>query len=294
MTAARTWLLLAPLPAIVLGAAVADTLSVPIRVFALNLLALLLGGATSLALMRASLELRARVLRWLPWLAFLALLATLVFPGIEHVHRWLSLGPIRLHASAAFLPWVLGGLASSSERARANSLALALGAQLIHLAQPDAAQATALALGLLPLLWSGTLVRRGTGLALAGVFLMLAAGSWTRADPLLAVDHVERVLVLAFSRGVLWTLAAGVAGALVFVPLILSLRRTSTAPPGFGLSVTLYFTTTLGVTFLGNFPVPVMGAGAGPVLGWYAMVTLLFALPPRVDTRGTVKAAPGV
>ncbi|MCY1081069.1 hypothetical protein [Archangium lansingense] len=287
LLAPRTWLLLAPLPAIALGAAVANTLSVPARVFAPNLLAVLVGGAIALTLPRAGAGPRARVLQWLPGLAFLALLATLLSPGSEHVHRWISFGPVRLHASAAFLPWILGGLMSSSARARAFGLALALGAQLIHLAQPDAAQATALALGLLPLLANGTLVRRGTGLALAGVFLLLAAASWTRADPLLAVDHVERVLVLASSRGALWILAAGVAGGLLFLPLLLALGRPSTAPAGWGLGFTLYFATTLGVTFLGNFPVPVMGAGAGPVLGWYAMVAMLFAGLPTPDSLKT-------
>ncbi|WPB75782.1 hypothetical protein KYC5002_43170 [Archangium violaceum] len=39
------------------------------------------------------------------------------------------------------------------------------------------------------------------------------------------------------------------------------------------------------MTFLGNFPVSVMGAGAGPVLGWYAMVAMLFAGSPIPDIR---------
>ena len=273
--ASRNGLLLAPLPAIALGAAVAERLSVPLRVFAPNLLAVLLGATTAWVLSRVGAGTRARVIPALSVLAFVLLLATLGSPGMDGVHRWLPLGPLRLHASAAFLPWLLGGLVSPSARARMFSLALVLGAQLVHLAQPDAAQATALAVGLLPLLPRGTLPRRGLGLALAGLFLLLAAASWTRADPLAPVDYVERVLVLAISSGPLWTLAAGVAGGLLFLPLLLEARRSGTAHPEAGLAFALYFATTLGVTFLGHFPVPVMGAGAGPVLGWYAMVTLL-------------------
>lgn len=285
-SAPRTWPLLAPLPAIALGAAVAERLSVPLWVFAPNLLAVLLGAFIAWMLPQVGPGPQARARQGLSVLAFVLLLATLVSPGLDGVHRWISLGPLRLHASAAFLPWLLGGLASSSTWARTFGLALVVGAQLVHLAQPDAAQATALALSLLPLLVRGRLVRRGIGLALAGLLLLLAAASWTRADPLVPVAHVERVLVLVFSWGPLWTLAAGVAGCLLFLPLLLERRRSGTLPPKWSLAFTLYLATTLGVTFLGNFPVPVMGAGAGSVLGWYAMVTSLL-LPTSTSTAGS-------
>ena len=273
--APRSWLLLAPLPAIALGAAVAQRLSVPLRVFAPNLIAVLLGGALAWGLSRAGPEARARGLRVLGVLAFVFLLATLRSAGMDGVHRWISLGPVRLQASAAFLPWLLAGVGVSAPRLRALGLALVLGAQLVHLAQPDAAQATALALGLLPLLVGGTLVRRGTGLALAAALLLLAAASWTRVDPLAPVDHVERVLRLAFSWGPLWSLAAVIAQGLLLLPWVLARGQPGEAAARGRLAFALYFATTVGVTFLGPFPVPVMGAGAGPVLGWYALVTLL-------------------
>ncbi|WP_233585080.1 hypothetical protein [Corallococcus sp. CA054B] len=42
-------------------------------------------------------------------------------------------------------------------------------------------------------------------------------------------------------------------------------------------SLVVYIAATLGVTTLGNFPVPVMGAGAGLILGWYAATGILAA-----------------
>jgi hypothetical protein len=41
------------------------------------------------------------------------------------------------------------------------------------------------------------------------------------------------------------------------------------------LAIAAYFLGTLAVTEWGNYPVPVMGAGAGPVLGWYAALGIL-------------------
>jgi hypothetical protein len=35
-----------------------------------------------------------------------------------------------------------------------------------------------------------------------------------------------------------------------------------------------YFLASFVVPFVGNFPVPVFGAGAGPVLGWYALLSV--------------------
>jgi hypothetical protein len=49
--------------------------------------------------------------------------------------------------------------------------------------------------------------------------------------------------------------------------------RSEAAPLAASLAV--YFTATIAVTELGDFPVPVVGAGAGPVLGWYSLLGIL-------------------
>ncbi|WP_240359657.1 hypothetical protein [Pyxidicoccus trucidator] len=206
--------------------------------------------------------------------AFLAVAATLVFAGLDGVHRWIPLGPLRLNASASFLPWILGGLAASSAKARAMAVALVLGAQLVHVAQPDAGQATALAVGTVAMLAGGTVLRGWAQVAVGVTVVALAVCAWLRVDPLAPVDHVERILMLAFSHGVPWAGAVIVAGSMLLAPMVIAVRSQEGASARLALSLALYFGTTLGVTFLGNFPVPVIGAGAGPVLGWYAAAFL--------------------
>ncbi|HVX94676.1 MAG TPA: hypothetical protein VHK47_07185 [Polyangia bacterium] len=93
---------------------------------------------------------------------------------------------------------------------------------------------------------------------------LFAGATWLRPDPLPAVDHVERILGLAWSSGALTTAAALAAIGALFVSL--PIARAPTAG--------LYLGVAFAVTFLGNFPVPVLGAGAGPVLGWYALAAL--------------------
>jgi len=59
---------------------------------------------------------------------------------------------VRLNISAAFVPWLALGFLGSTPGARSLSIVLMGVTQLIHFAQPDAAQATALAAGALPVL----------------------------------------------------------------------------------------------------------------------------------------------
>lgn len=100
----------------------------------------------------------------------------------------------------------------------------------------------------LPVLTGGAIVNRRIGVPVAAVLLAIAAATWSRPDPLPPLDHVERILVLTASRGAPWLLGAALANRVM-------------------------------ATFFGNFPVPVFGAGAGPILGWYALPTTLHSAP---------------
>jgi cell division protein FtsW (lipid II flippase) len=286
------WLLLAPLPAIGVGAAVAREIHVPVTAFLPNLVALVVGGCATLCFLRVSSNTRQRLLRWLSIAGFLAIAATLVGAGLQGVHRWLSIGALQLNASAAFLPWILGGLASHSPRDRALGLSLVFAVQLVHFAQPDAAQATALAVGMVPIIVDQRLAHSRAALIVGAASLIIVACTWMRADPLPAVDHVERILVLAFSQSMASAVTALAVMAALFAPMVFALRTRLVVARSLGLAFVLYLGTLVGMTFLGNFPVPVMGAGAGPVLGWCAILAVLALGTPvrRLDGGPPVAA----
>ena len=67
------------------------------------------------------------------------------------------------------------------------------------IAQPDASQATALAVVALAAAWSFHASQRSR-LILAALFVGGAAWAWLRPDPLAPVPHVEGVIGLAFSQ----------------------------------------------------------------------------------------------
>jgi len=267
----RAWLVLAPVPAALVGMAASGA---PPVVFLPSLVAWAAGAAAVLAL--PSMRARRRDLTaWAPPFALLVIAATLLAPGLDGVHRWLTVGPVRLNASTALLPWLVVALGNGDARVRWRALACACVAQVVHVAQPDAAQASVLALASLPLLAIAREQDRWPTLLGVGLLVGLAAAAWTRPDPLPALDHVERVLVLAAARGPLWIGAALAAGLALFLPVASALTHPDRERRHLGAIVALYLAAAFAATFVGHFPVPIFGAGAGPILGWFAFALAL-------------------
>jgi hypothetical protein len=275
---------------------VASRAGVPPMAFAPNVLAALAGWGACLLLAG-----RSGVARLAPWLALAAVAATLLGPGADGVHRWLRLGPLHLNASAALVPWLLLGLTSEVRGAREQAVVAALLVQLLHLAQPDAAQATALALGVAPALGSRGFVRAGVGLPALALLAGLAALAWLRLDGLPAVAHVEGILALARQQGAPTLLGALAALGLALLPLALPLRSGDPSVRRMAAGASLYLLGSVASTLYGSFPVPLVGAGAGPVLGWYGLALAVgtttgrraAGLPrPALTPRGSPGVAP--
>ncbi|WP_394830213.1 hypothetical protein LVJ94_27265 [Pendulispora rubella] len=232
--------------------------------FVPNVFAMVLGAIASVAFAGQTARRQRRILVWASIAACLLVGSTLVSSGLEGVHRWIRVGPLWLNASMALSPWVLGAARDRSPAWGSGMLLAFLG---LHVVQPDAGQATALGAAIVALT-----VRRSPLSAIAAAALVW--GAWMRADPLLPVDHVERILVLAVSDGPLIAGAAVVALGLLFLPIVRALGHADAENRWLGLAFGIYGFGEIAMTFAGNFPVPIMGAGAGPVLGWYAMLAI--------------------
>lgn len=212
-------------------------------------------------------------------LATAALALPLLFPGLDGVHRWLVFGPLRLHASALVAPLVVFAISALLGQGRPLGAAgLAFTAQALHALQPDAGQATSLALACVALaLTAGG--APGPRAALALVAALPAFVAWTRPDPLLPVPEVEGALALAAALGP-GTLAVSLL-ALVALPLPGLAART---PAGPGLAA--YLAGTILAPALGAFPVPALGWGASPILGT-CLALGLASLDPRPPLRAS-------
>ena len=203
----------------------------------------------------------------------LAIEAYVLFGGVsmEGVHRWIKLGPMQLHAASLLVP-----LAAWSVAQRLDGIAAALlaGILLVFAAQPDAAAALALTLALTVIAVANAKQPRLAG-ALALFGLACAIFAFSRHDPLPAVAYVERVIPNAFvaspPKGVIAALA------MAALPLAMLWRRRS-RESGALAAVWLGFVLA---NLVGNYPAPVIGAGAAPVIGWLLSIGLAAGAKPE-------------
>ncbi len=209
--------------------------------------------------------------RWLAGAILLAALAVLV-AGVEidGARRWLRIGPVLLHPASLLGSVLLLALARAPENALGMLLA---GAAIVCFGLGnDGAASLAFALGSSALL----LVERKawkTLLPLCVLAWCLAAWGWIRLDALAPVPWVEQIISQTWTVSALLGIAAGVMLAMLPLPFVLAAlapgRRSA------GLALAGFWIGLLAAGLVGNYPVPVIGYGASPVIGWVLALRLV-------------------
>lgn len=265
--------LLFPLPALVVGILVMRASGVPPMAWGQNLAACVIGILLYFAIARPGSSRRGEAGFLIAGVVALGCLAaTWVAPGLQGVHRWLMLGPVHLHAGALVLPLVLATLAGL-ERAgrRGASTMLAIATALALALQPDAAQATAFVAGAVVLLLPRS-PAEGRGWIRLVPLVVLAGLSWLRKDPLAPVPHVEGIVGLAAELGTGWGAAAIASLLLLPVPFFIARGRGDGRT---GVALGAYMVVTILAPAVAHFPVPVLGQGASPIIGYFLAIGLL-------------------
>lgn len=275
MNASRLWWLVTPLPALIVGALIMREHDVPASRWGLNLIAGLLSAAVCalfLARSRPAMSKTAAIIS--AGLALATLAATFVMAGSMGVHRWIQIGPLNVHAGAICLPVLIGALGvldAFGGKLRWAPLLLAISAATLLLLQPDAAQATAFAGAVFTLLIVKK-QRASAAWAAALVIAALAAWTWTRVDPLSPVPYVEGMVGLARQSGPAWLVAAIAALAVLPLPFfVLPLSANSAVARALGV----YLCICILAPFFGHFPVPLIGFGLSPIVGYFVALGFL-------------------
>ena len=263
--ASRPWLLIAlmvtPVPALAIGVVVMRSAGLPTILWSQNVIAAVLGALLCVGV--AAPRCRRAASTAAPWLIVVgtaALAATFVSPGIEGVHRWAAVGPLRLHVAATLLPAMLAVLHDAG-CGRRTAVYGPIVISVALFAQPDAAQAAAFAVA-----WAiiAGARRRADETSGALVVLALAAATSFRSDPLGPVPYVEGILSLAQTQSAGRAVSGGLSLLLLPLPFMLDASQR-----WLGAAVAAYTLCMVLAAAAGNYPVPVMGYGAGPILGYY-------------------------
>lgn len=256
-----TLLVLAPLGALALSFWIMYTAGASSSVFAIQAAAIIGSAIAGLAISRTSrLSGAGTELWWL--LLLLAALAAPLLLSSDGPGRWLSIAGMRVYVAAVVLPSLFILLGRSATSAPVTGALVVATAGVLAM-QPDAAQVTAFAAGVLTLLFRlpGAAPLR---LVTAGVLAPLVILAWAQPDPLAPVAYVEGVFSVALDASP-WVFAAALCA--VVAPVVVLLRLGSAGERGTG-AVAMYYATILLLAPLQITPVPLLGFGAGPILGY--------------------------
>ncbi|HEX2723628.1 MAG TPA: hypothetical protein VHM24_11995, partial [Gemmatimonadaceae bacterium] len=224
------------------------------------------------------------------------LVLTLLHRGIDGVRRWVSVGPVQVHAGFVALPVLIiltGAVArSASPRARWIADAAIVIAAATLAFQPDASQAIAFAAAVVIVVLQRS---HASWLDLIAVAVCVGCSilSLSRRDTLEGVPHVEGIVHLAASSGLAWLVASIVALLLLPIPFVLNWVKHRDHHECMGLAV--YFVAVGIAALVAPFPVPVLGFGLSPVLGyfvalgWTVRIDAVSTLPTAVERDGRAR-----
>ena len=206
-------------------------------------------------------------------LTLLALATTLLGGHASGPERWITVGPIRLYIAPLLLPSFIAACSVFVGKQSKHQLIIfapILVTALLLAMQPDAAQVLGLTV-------ASTVVvaQRRLGVFRLGVtiFLLAAITIWVFSvpDPLEPVPHVEEVFALALGHSLL----AGAAIIVSAVALIVGLWIQSFSGPSWLSAVASYYMVLFLCSSTGITPAPLLGYGAGPIMGFGLMAGLL-------------------
>lgn len=205
-------------------------------------------------------------------------------------NRWALVGPLNLYMAPLWLPSFFAAC-SVYLRERGNhelhACAATLGVSFLLATQPDAAQVLALLGGSTVAFVRYRSDRLRSALTLIAVALV-TAWAFLRPDPLEPVSYVEGVFALALSR----SLFAGLAVITSAITLVTGLIVCSFGGPAWLAAVAAYYAVLFACSVAGLTPAPLIGYGAGPLLGFGLMVAVSRWIEAEAATAKSFKPPP--
>jgi cell division protein FtsW (lipid II flippase) len=198
---------------------------------------------------------------------------------LEGARRWLALGPVQLHTASLVLPLAAWAYARGFDDRRVAPIAAGLALALLYQQDAGSALAWALALG------AATLVQRprqAVPWAVVAAVALLAYAAWVEPDTLPAVPYVEGLLSATFATNPVLGVAAGVLLFSLPAPFLL-VAASRPERRAEALALAALWAGWIAANLLGNYPAPVMGYGAAPILAWGLSLGLVLGDPAEKD-----------
>ncbi len=255
------------LPAIIIGAVAMKLNNIPTSIYIQNILCFVILGVVYLCKKVSTKFIKQNPLVFII-ISIVVLVFTFISSGLEGVHRWVSVGPIQLYISVIVMPIIIINLWSLLQEGKIMIAMISIMCVSVILTlQPDASIMTAFSVSSIILTWNKI---KNFFRFLITVFLGgLTVVTWIFLDELEPVAYVEGIFKLVIDMGIIGLILGVISLAVLIIPfLIFPPKKNKIVSICFGI----YFIIILISNVFGNFPVPLMGYGISPIIGYFISI----------------------
>ncbi len=228
-----------------------------------NLLIIFLSTFVSIFALKYNFKFNYKIIMFV---SIFSLGLTFLGPNIDGVHRWLRLPFFTLNISTIVIPITIVAIYRLIEEKNfvIPVMGIIVVAFLLFL-QPDASQLLAFSFPMSILLIKSNISQIIKG-SFSAILFFLTLKSWFCLDTLQPVNYTEGVLRMLNDLSVVLYIIGIVA--LLWIPIYFLISSIS-KNRNICIGIALYYWLMILSTFIGNFPVPFMGYGISPILGYY-------------------------
>lgn len=264
-------LLLVPIPPVLIGVFAMYKNNISPVIWGQNLLGLLISLLLSLLIIKNP---KIITNKFIAPISILLLLTTFLDSGLEGIHRWIGIGPLRFYIASIVLPILIVGLSKATEVTNWwISTIITILISIIIALQPDASQTTAFIVPMIIIL-SSKITNNYLRLTISIVLSIIGFLSWKYLDNLSPVSYVENIVKMVGIIGIGWYISGIISLIILPLPFIIFSPKSDKL---ISLCVGMYYIMILISTMFGNFPVPLMGYGISPMLGYFSALAWLIS-----------------
>lgn len=256
-------------PSIIIGVMAMYINNVPFFIYIQNIFYLIILGLISYFALSKEYDINKNKAAISILISVMFLFTTFINSGVENVHRWIAIGPIKVHVAAIVLPIIIINLWKLLQsKSWWFSGIIVICVSVILVLQPDASMVTAFVISMIILLWNTTnnIYRYFIVVLLNGLIIF----SWIFLDGLAPVAYVEGIISLVASMGMIWLILGIISLMILPLPFLFFPPKEHKL---LSLSIGVYFIVILISNLFGNFPVPLMGYGVSPIIGYFISIT---------------------
>lgn len=263
------WAVLAVLLPCLLGMTAMIAQNVSLNIWLQNILAIILFSLAAGFILRFKINWNYKLLLLL---CDLLMILPFLQKGIDGVHRWISFGGFSVNISMILLPVVTVSIYHLIQKKQLmlSIISVALIA-LILSAQPDASQLTGFSMAMI-LCFINCKLLKSIKIIGSGILLLMTVWSWIHIDSLEPVSYTEGILVILSNISPFLYIVGLAALFLIPVPFIIFTTKYQKV---LAICIALYYWGIILSALIGNFPVPMMGYGISPIIGYFIVMILL-------------------